>query len=350
MISVIIPVFNAEKWLPDCLASLNRQTCQNFETILIDDGSHDSSGKLCDEFARCRPRVQVVHRPNGGPGAARNSGLDVMTGDKVFFLDADDSLPDDALATLADASQRTGADLVIGGFTRILAHGTAETMPLQTDSENACSLLDADGIAALARHYLNAPNRHLQFAYPWGRLYHADIIVRHRLRFRENIVNCEDVAFNFAYLTHADKLFLLNKTVYLFTVHNNCSSLTLQSQQHPERLFGFLAIFDTIIHFAAVRGFHEQPHLSQYCITMSIISLVRLGCSLSCRNFAATYRFVARLLHDPSLRSALPRYSRPAGGSRLIPWLIRWRCPSLLLLVAHVKGIKRYGKNGTKRT
>ena len=90
MISIIIPVFNVEQYLPKCLDSVINQTCKNIEIILVDDGSKDSSGRICDKYAQQDSRIIVVHKENGGLSSARNAGLDIATGDYVMFVDSDD--------------------------------------------------------------------------------------------------------------------------------------------------------------------------------------------------------------------------------------------------------------------
>ena len=91
-ISIISPVYNVEDYLKDCVESILNQTYKNIELILIDDGSTDNSGKICDEYASKDNRVKIVHKKNGGLSSARNAGLDIATGDYIFFVDSDDFL------------------------------------------------------------------------------------------------------------------------------------------------------------------------------------------------------------------------------------------------------------------
>lgn len=90
MVSVIIPVYNSEKYLSECLESVANQSYHNIEIILIDDGSHDNSGTICDEFAAKDERIKVIHKENGGVSSARNVGLAIMSGVYVTFVDSDD--------------------------------------------------------------------------------------------------------------------------------------------------------------------------------------------------------------------------------------------------------------------
>lgn len=112
-ISVIIPVYKVERYLDACVASVVGQTYADLEILLVDDGSPDRCPALCDAWAEKDPRIRVIHRPNGGLSAARNSGLDVCTGDYIAFVDSDDRLEPDALQKAWETKQRTGADLVL---------------------------------------------------------------------------------------------------------------------------------------------------------------------------------------------------------------------------------------------
>lgn len=113
--SIIIPIYNVEAYLPKCVASILAQTCQDFELLLIDDGSPDGSGKLCDDFAAQSPRIRAVHQPNGGAGAARNRGIALSTGEYLLFVDGDDYLEPTLLADLTAAMAQTDADLYLFG-------------------------------------------------------------------------------------------------------------------------------------------------------------------------------------------------------------------------------------------
>ena len=97
MISVIIPVYNSEKYLHKCIDSVLSQSYTNFEVILVNDGSTDSSGMICDEYAEKDERVRVFHKDNGGVSTARNLGIDYATGKYVLFIDSDDYMTDDAV-------------------------------------------------------------------------------------------------------------------------------------------------------------------------------------------------------------------------------------------------------------
>lgn len=112
LISVIIPVYNVESYLSECVDSVLRQTCGKFEVILVDDGSTDSCGAICDSYAGSDPRIRVIHQPNGGLSAARNSGLKAARGQYVYFLDSDDYIESHTLEQLTALAEQEQADVV----------------------------------------------------------------------------------------------------------------------------------------------------------------------------------------------------------------------------------------------
>lgn len=117
LISVIIPVYNVEKYLKKCVESVSSQTYKNLEIILVDDGSIDESGKMCDEFALKDYRIKVVHKDNGGLSSARNAGLDIASGQYISFVDSDDYISESYLDFLYNRIIEDHSEIVISGYT-----------------------------------------------------------------------------------------------------------------------------------------------------------------------------------------------------------------------------------------
>ena len=116
LISIIVPVYNVEKYLKKCIQSIINQTYKNLEIILVDDGSSDNSGKICDEFAQKDNRIKVIHKTNSGLSDARNAGLDVMSGEWVSFVDSDDFVSPYYIENLLNLSLKTNSDISITSF------------------------------------------------------------------------------------------------------------------------------------------------------------------------------------------------------------------------------------------
>ncbi len=117
LISVIVPVYNVERYLRKCVNSIVTQTYRNLEIILVDDGSTDRSGEICDELTRTDDRIRVIHKENGGLSSARNAGLDVISGEFISFIDSDDFISESYIKCLYKRISEDGSDMVISGYT-----------------------------------------------------------------------------------------------------------------------------------------------------------------------------------------------------------------------------------------
>jgi len=119
LISIIVPVYNVEKYLQRCVESIQNQLYSNLEIILVDDGSQDQSPRICDDFASQDNRIKVIHKKNGGQGLARNSALDIATGEYVAFIDSDDWISPEHIKNLYEGLKACSADVAIGSYTAV---------------------------------------------------------------------------------------------------------------------------------------------------------------------------------------------------------------------------------------
>jgi glycosyltransferase involved in cell wall biosynthesis len=132
LISVIVPVYNVKEYLNTCVESILNQTHENLEVILVDDGSTDGSGEICDSYAKTDTRVQVLHTTNGGQAAARNRGIEVCKGEYLTFIDSDDSMEPELIETLYLAQKKSGANLVSCRWRNVYEDGRIERSSGQT--------------------------------------------------------------------------------------------------------------------------------------------------------------------------------------------------------------------------
>lgn len=214
-ISVIIPIYNAESFLNECLASIQNQTFSDYEVWLIDDGSTDNSGTICDKFAAPNKQFHVIHKKNGGVSSARNAGLEKANGEWICFIDADDTVEKEYLSTLYQFANMQKDILIIQGFKTFLPDNTyidkRFTNQLYNSSEVYKTFQD-----------LNI-NR---CGYPFGKLYNAEIIRHHHLRFVESIHYAEDVMFMLTYLTHCSAIQTVEGMNYNYYIRKNIQSLS----------------------------------------------------------------------------------------------------------------------------
>lgn len=125
-VSIVIPVYNVEDYLEQCINSVLHQTYEDIDVILINDGSTDASGIICDKYANTDARIRVVHSENNGLSAARNKGLDMVSGDYIMFLDSDDVMYPTAVEGMVNAITKTSADMVIGAFSKLSKEGALQ--------------------------------------------------------------------------------------------------------------------------------------------------------------------------------------------------------------------------------
>lgn len=182
IISVIVPVYKVEELLPQCVDSILNQTFRDFELWLVDDGSPDRCGEMCDEYAAKDARIRVIHKPNGGLSDARNAALDKVTGEYITFVDSDDWLPPDSFQTMYDALVKNGADVAVGNMLSVTDEG--EEGKFYWPAEKETVLTGDDVFQTFCQPC--APNRlyraeiFKELRYPVGRLY-EDVFIYHNV-------------------------------------------------------------------------------------------------------------------------------------------------------------------------
>lgn len=197
-ITVIVPVYNAEKYLRQCLDSILSQKFVDFELVLVDDGSMDGSGKICDEYAAEDGRIRVFHRKNGGASSARNTGLDNATGKWIAFVDSDDYVNADYLSDLHSYVGQSDTDLVISSLEIFRDDGKSSPYNFDSLPKGTVSY-DKSGYPEFITE------QHIPYrGYSVSKLFRADIIEKSHLRFPEEISFCEDFCFLFGYLDSMD--------------------------------------------------------------------------------------------------------------------------------------------------
>ena len=205
IVSIIVPVYNAEKTIQRCVESILGQDFQDFELLLIDDGSQDASGALCDAFAQRDARVRVLHKENGGVSAARNLGLSQAQGVYLQFLDSDDWITADATTMLVRTAREYQCDLVISDFYRVVGDRVSHKGDIQEDT-----VLSREEYAA---HMMERP-ADFYYGVLWNKLYRREIVERHHLRMNPEISWCEDFMFNLEYIRYAERFYALQVPIY----------------------------------------------------------------------------------------------------------------------------------------
>lgn len=207
-ISIIVPVYKVEKYLHRCLDSIVNQTFTDWECILVDDGSPDDSGKICDEYAEKDKRFRVFHQTNAGVSNARNKGLDEVKGEYITFIDSDDWVDENMIRELYNCMVLHQAEIIVSGFSVV-------------DKTQRCEII----VPKLG--WLDMPT---DFAYyvqnPFAKLFHKTILDKYNIRFPEGIELAEDLYFTFQVYFNSRSIFGLNESFYNYfqneysTMHN----------------------------------------------------------------------------------------------------------------------------------
>ena len=212
-VSVIVPVYKVEPYLHRCIDSILGQTFTDFELILVDDGSPDNCGKICDEYAKKDGRVRVVHKENGGVSSARNTGLQIACGKFIYFCDSDDYVEKELLNDTVQAMD--GYDLV--SFNRDVVDicgrciKPASDYHVQSERWNDLEYKSRSIAFDVFRWKIGRP--------VWGQLYRKSIIDQNRLRFPENVKITEDYCFLICYLIYSDSVRTIPGVYYHYVKH-----------------------------------------------------------------------------------------------------------------------------------
>lgn len=225
LISIIIPVYNAEYTLNRCIDSILNQTFQDWELLLINDGSIDQSGKLCDQYAVTDQRIKVFHKENEGVSVARNLGIKESTGEYITFIDADDEVVKDYLAILYENIQQS--DIVFFFFKWIY-----------TDNSKLVILLDnfySEERISIEKEMSLLMNNKIGydlFGFTWNKIFKSYIIKKNNIRFVKGLATSEDEVFTLDYCRYIRKLKVINLPLYIY--HISDGGLTYKKKSSSE--------------------------------------------------------------------------------------------------------------------
>lgn len=206
-VSIIVPVYNAENTLRRCVDSILNQEYTDFELILVNDGSKDLSGEICDEYAAKDSRVKVVHKENSGVSDSRNIALDMAQGTYLQFLDADDWITPNATHLFVEMAKQHQCDMVISDFYRVVGERMSQK-----------GTIEEGGLLTLEEFAAEMMKNPADFYYGvlWNKFFRRDIVEKYRLRMDSEISWCEDFMFNLEYLRHCENIYVLQAPIYYY--------------------------------------------------------------------------------------------------------------------------------------
>lgn len=258
MVSIIIPVYNIEKYVEKCLNSLKRQTYNNFEAIIVDDGSTDSTGSICERISRNDERFKIFHKKNEGVSVARNFGLSKAKGLYIGFVDGDDYLDEDYLKILVGCMKRDNIDLVCVDYFLDLQ---GEIIIHSSDEESSNNLSREEAINKLS-------DRNCFQGYLWNKLFKKEIIEKNKLLFDKRVKIWEDMLFCLRYLTYCYGIVYIQKPLYYYVQRENSAMANSSVWRENTHLCALEQMWDIAKNFEGefkeyIRNFYANDLVGQ---------------------------------------------------------------------------------------
>lgn len=222
MLSLILPVYQVENYLKQAVTCLLNQDIEDFEIILVDDGSTDTSSQICDDFAKKYDNIFTVHQKNSGVSSARNKGLDIAKGEYIAFLDPDDFVDDDYYNQMLTAINNTDSDIVFSKYKRFYEKSGKYELVDETDFE-MLNRAPAD-LLLFFSNTLPDNNQNALMGYVWRSIFKKSIIDKNNIRFNENIAFSEDLLFLLEYLSNTDTCCTIENYGYNYRIRSDSAT------------------------------------------------------------------------------------------------------------------------------
>ena len=222
LVSIIVPVYNTERYLEECLESIQKQSYKNIECILINDGSTDNSKEICKKFCKMDSRFQLIDKSNEGVSIARNIGIKKSIGKYIQFTDSDDVLDANMIERLVERIKNDESECVICGIKSFVDNTSKE---INHWHENDCVLSKSDFVKNIAYWTVNP-----YIGGPYNKLFDRNVIKNNALQYEVNQSYGEDIVFNFSYFEKIEKISIISDELYFYR-RNNPNSLTKEKRK-----------------------------------------------------------------------------------------------------------------------
>lgn len=325
LISIIIPIYNAQKSIEKCINSTLNQTYKNIEIICINDGSKDDSRQILDELVIKDNRLKSFNIENSGVSNARNIGIDKSNGECIFFLDADDWLESNAIEMLMESYTKTKADIVIGDFVKI--KGNEKISSGHGDQFNKNTHLNKKKILEYVKVYLQTSYKDLLFNHCWGKLYKSSILKEHNVLFDIRLHGFEDIDFNFRVLEFVNEIIYSNNVIYNYQLAINSQSS--QISLNVDQIDKFFITFENIMGFLKTNKteiiFDIKQEVGHFYISNMIMILIRTCGQISKNNERDVFNIIKVIINNKNIINHLKYYNPRGKETWLMPYLMRLR-------------------------
>lgn len=300
-VSVIVPVYNAEKYIASCVESILSQTLPDLEVIFINDGSMDQSRKIIENYKKLNPQITLINQENQGVSMARNAGLQAATGEYIGFVDADDFIEKDMYETLYYAAKEGDCDAVISNFeSELEGRKVITSYPFPIDT-----VLSRDYIEREILTYLIKSD---QLNNVWNKIYKGTVINNNKVEFPEKVALGEDGMFNIRFFSNAGRVKFLGYSGYHYREVVGSATRDIVEKDYFKR-----AIEVYSFEIKEINSVHMNPvkmkKLKSLKLINSVISNINVYLnSPSNMSFTQRIKYVKNMINHPHVRDALPIY------------------------------------------
>ena len=338
--SVIVPIYNVQKYLNRCIDSVLSQTFEDYELILVDDGSLDECGTICDEYAKKDERIKVIHKENGGLVSARQAGISVATGEYVFHLDGDDAALPDALESAYEIIKKHRPDIVSFSYKRCIDGEVRETVEDIVEE----GLYDKAAMEQkIYPRLLSDENMKNLFYFLWGKAIKRELATKYQLMVNTKISQGEDVSCTTPCFLDSDKVYMSKNPIYLYTVRNDSLTTNFKTAQITQ-------IADTIIGLQNLdikKPDSFSAQISRYSFFMCFAILAAAAEGNHFDSVSELKKLISESLHKEEIKKA--HFENVTIKTRISLFLMKKNMIRMtfyfLFLCKEIKRLRKGGKN-----
>ena len=329
IISVIVPVYKVEKYLERCVSSLINQSLKDMEIILVDDGSPDQSGALCERLQEMDERILVIHKKNGGLSSARNAGMKIACGKYIGFVDSDDDVELDMFQTMIEAAELNNADFVMADYIRFTQEGNATLVSTNLKDGN---YLKEDIIKNIYPSLVMGKNiDYGPILAVWHCIYNRSFLIANNITFAEDVKWSEDNLFS-AMVGYCANRFVYLKGKGLYHYYQNPGTITTSYREGAWDIYKRMNEYMTN-YFGAKKEYDFEYQLKLHLIYYEC-NVIRLECQHA-QNMRSARVNVKKILRDVTLSNCFKNFKIPVNISAklyLQLLLMKYKLAGLLVL------------------
>lgn len=330
LVSIIIPVYNAEKYISVTIQSILNQTFKDIELILVNDGSSDNSGQICEEYAKIDERVCLINKKNEGPSIARNIGIKAAKAKYIQFVDSDDVIELSTTQKLVDCMEQYSCDMVLFGYYMSIREKEKikdiNSISMPSKLYKSSKEFALESIPYLRKWLINSL---------WSKLYRADIIKNNNILFNKDYILGEDLLFNCEYLKYVGSLYNLDESLYHYI--SNEASLTKKNYDNIGE--NQRNIYSKFREFLINHGVYNGKLKEDFCgfyLSFAIISSIQKVCLSMCNN-TIKHEKILNIIND-DLAQEVFEFGKPESSfHKLLLYMIKQKSLDLLVMTVNLK-------------